>query len=116
MSHSDTRLLARAIRERWPIPDEARPKAVAALLAVLEDGSALHRDRVMAVKALATLEAQNMAQQGVGAKGPDLHIHGDVSQLVLQAGRLLADGSAPSDPPEAGRSPAPPVIPVDVSQ
>lgn len=106
MSHSDTRILARAIRERWPIPDHARPAAVQALLAVLDDSSALHRDRVMAVKALATLEAQNMAASGEG------NVLGQAARLaeaIVQLGRqgpaqLPAPAPAPA-PPAAGGPP-----------
>lgn len=59
--------------------------AVAALRAVLEDSSALHRDRVMAVKALATLEAQNMAVQG---EGTALGGAARVAEAVLELAKL----------------------------
>jgi len=104
----DVRLAGRALLEDWPNPPEKR----AALMQMLYDTALTSgeniRDRLYAANVIAKLHAQNLQVAGVGAKGPDLHIHGDVSQLVLQAGRLLAQGgSVGTEPPES-----PPLLPV----
>ena len=83
----DARMIRRAIEERWPIPDDMRPLAVQALRRVMECGDAPARDRVAAVKALATLEAQNMAGQGERQAAGGSHV--TIGQLVVNAVREI---------------------------
>lgn len=59
----DTRLLERAIRQRWPIPEEDREAIVAALADVVQNRRASHRNRVAAARALTAMDALNMEQE-----------------------------------------------------
>ncbi len=57
---SDTRLLARALRERWPIPDEYKKTALDRQAKVATDPKSSNREAAIAFRSLLTAEAQNM--------------------------------------------------------
>jgi len=90
----DARLIERAIRERWPIPDDMRPLAVKVLRRVMEDEGAPARDRIAAVKALATLEGQNMEARG--EKGSATHQN--IGSIILNIIQQEKDALLPSLP------------------
>jgi hypothetical protein len=59
----DTRLLERAIKSRWPIPQEDRGRIVALLIKVAANPRASHRNRIVAARALFQADAQNLEQE-----------------------------------------------------
>jgi len=59
----ETRLDAKAIMQRWELTPVQRKAAVMRLLRVLADKNASHREATSAVKALASLEAQNQIDE-----------------------------------------------------
>lgn len=87
---SDTRLIEKAIRQRWPIPDHIREKVGVALADVIEtDASA--RNKVAAARALANLDQLNMEQEK-----RDLGISDKVDiNLAPRMVRLLFPSDAP---------------------
>src|SRR5262245_56401964 len=91
----DTRLIERALRERWAIPPEAYAEVPEAMLAVLR-GSKSERERIAAAKALlsagqhnlavARLEAEAEREKAPGALHQHLHLHaqGPAGQSLVQ--------------------------------
>jgi hypothetical protein len=63
MTVRDTRLIARALNQRWPITPETRRVIVGRLLRVMADPSASPREVTSAAKALMSAEAQNQADE-----------------------------------------------------
>jgi hypothetical protein len=57
----DSRLLERALREHWPIPDTLRKGLVARLAKIIADPDSSKRSVVAAAKTLATLSRGNLA-------------------------------------------------------
>jgi hypothetical protein len=63
MSIRDTRLAARALEQRWPVPDDVRAGLVRQMMAIVADRSCSPRERTSAFKAILAAEAQNQADQ-----------------------------------------------------
>lgn len=59
----DTRLLARAVMQRWPINPKMREGIIGALARVLTDPNASHREKTSAAKALMAAEKQNQEDE-----------------------------------------------------
>lgn len=59
----DTRLLERAVRERWPIKAEAREALVERMVKIVTDLTTSPREATAAVKALVGMERQNQIDQ-----------------------------------------------------
>jgi hypothetical protein len=115
----DTRLVERALRERWEIPLEAFAELPEALLAVVR-GSKSNRERVAAAKALLSAGQHNLAVARLAAEQERLpapgqvhfHQHQHGSSLTDQAealiARLRAEGRIlPSAPPAPLSDPLP---------
>jgi hypothetical protein len=67
MAIRDTRMMERALRERWPIKPEFREKIMNSLIAVIADRNASPREKTAAARALMyadslNLEAEKIAQ------------------------------------------------------
>ena len=60
---ADTRLVERAIRERWPIPPEARETIATNLASIAKNAKASHRNRAIAARILVQMDALNMEQE-----------------------------------------------------
>ena len=60
---SDNRLLARAIKQRWPISDATRKRAIEAMDAVIKDPLATAREKTAAMRAIASAESQNQQDE-----------------------------------------------------
>lgn len=81
---SDTRLVERAVRQRWPIPEDARPAIAAALADVARSRKASHRNRIAAARALTAMDALNMEQEKRDLQIPDrLHVTGGVQVIEV---------------------------------
>ena len=59
----DTRMMERALRERWPIKPEYREKIIASLLLIIADRSASPRERTSAAKALLHADEINLEEE-----------------------------------------------------
>lgn len=59
----DTRLMARALAQRWPLSAEKRREVVEALYRVVTSGAASPREITSAAKALISAESQNQADE-----------------------------------------------------
>lgn len=59
----DTRQLARALMQRWPINDNMRAGIIATLIKVLKDDDASPREKTSAAKALLAAEKQNQEDE-----------------------------------------------------
>ncbi len=91
----DTRLIERALRERWAIPDELRGAIVARQVEIATDPGASPREATSAARCLVSMEAQNQADQHkvIDKIAPDQHAvhhtHEEI-QAALSEARLDA--------------------------
>jgi hypothetical protein len=60
MAIRDTRLVERALRERWPIPKSSRAVVIAKLVEVMNDSASSPRERVAACRALISASKANL--------------------------------------------------------
>ena len=60
---ADMRLAAKAVRERWPMPERWREAAVGMLFKTLSDANASLRDKTRAFEALVKADQLNMAEE-----------------------------------------------------
>jgi hypothetical protein len=63
MSVRDTRLMERALRERWPIKQEYREAIIKRLIRIIADPASSAREVASASRALLAAEAQNQQDQ-----------------------------------------------------
>ena len=63
MSLSETRMIARALVQRWPIKQEYREAIVKQLLKVVVDPNSTPREKTSAAKALLAAEGQNQSDE-----------------------------------------------------
>ncbi len=80
----DTRLMERALRERWPIPQELRERIVLNLIAIVANKSLSPRERTSAAKALLHADQLNVEQE----KMEQLDEHEYRARLVQLARQL----------------------------
>jgi hypothetical protein len=62
---SELRLLARAIKERWPIPDELRIETVLDMASILRNNRADLKTKVSAARVIVAADRVNIEQQRV---------------------------------------------------
>ena len=60
---SDTRLIERAIKKRWPISEEFRAAVVTQLVRILADPTSSRREKTSAARALLSAEHQNQQDE-----------------------------------------------------
>ncbi len=84
MSVRDTRMMERALRERWPIPQELRERIVLNLIAIVANKSLSPRERTSAAKALLHADQLNVEQE----KMEQLDEHEYRARLVQLARQL----------------------------
>lgn len=70
-STSDARLLAKAVKYNWEIPEAVFQAAPAAMATIMAKTSNSNRDRIAATRALATMHEQNLAQEQREAPKPE---------------------------------------------
>lgn len=101
----DTRMIARAIRERWPIPDERRAALIERQMRTAEHSES-DRDATRAFQSLLQAEAQNIAValKAIDKVLPDQHSHTHAIEQIqarLDEFRAFDD---PDDGPNLGGS------------
>jgi hypothetical protein len=84
MSLGDTRLLERALRERWPISSEFRERIVLHLISIVANKDLSPRERTSAAKALLHADQLNVEQE----KMEQLDEHEYRARLVQLARQL----------------------------
>ena len=70
----DTRMIEKAIRERWPIPEGKRPAIAQMLCDVAESKDASDRGKIAAAKALIEIDKLNMEQERRDLEIPEYHV------------------------------------------
>ena len=115
-SMRDTRLIARAVREEWPIPDAFRKPVVMRQVAIATNPNTKNSEATAAARCLANMNAQNIKSCNE-QNSQHIHISGTANVLInapaeerrrrlaaigerLRAGRL-----ANPIPPGGSRSP-----------
>ncbi len=92
----DVRLAEKAIRERWPIPEERRPQIAEGLAQVAASRKASHRNRIAAARALTAMDALNMEQEKrdrvTQQPSPEGGVHLNVNVTVTVISRSEFDG------------------------
>ena len=91
LSRSDMRLIAKAAKQRWPIPDEYKKGIVARMVQIAVDGQQSPRDSIGAARALVAMEGQNIDQEKIDAGIPEeehnhvhLHAYQGVNEVELE--------------------------------
>lgn len=84
MTVRDTRMMERALRERWPIPQELRERIVLNLIAIVANKNLSPRERTSAAKALLHADQLNVEQE----KMEQLDEHEYRARLVQLARQL----------------------------
>jgi hypothetical protein len=63
MAIRDTRLMARAIEQRWPVPNEMRAGMIRQLMSIIASKDASPREKTSAFKAILAAEKQNQEDE-----------------------------------------------------
>jgi hypothetical protein len=81
----DTRLIERAIRQRWPVPEGCRQALIERQIKIATNPKSAPREATIAFKAILSAEAQNQADELATAKreqddrhhaeGETIHVH-----------------------------------------
>lgn len=73
----DTRILERAIREQWPVPDDIRAAIVERQAAIATSGEVSPREATSAARCLVSMTQQNQAgaMKALDKVAPDKHEH-----------------------------------------
>jgi transcriptional regulator of acetoin/glycerol metabolism len=98
MGIKDTRMMEKALKQRWPMTEEKRAIVINALLDVIQT-SDKPREITAAARALMSAEAQNQTDEHklIDAISND---HDRISQIAIDLGidpNLIVDGSAASN-------------------
>jgi hypothetical protein len=96
VSLSDTRLIARALVQRWPIKPEYREAIVKQLLKVVVDPGSSPREKTAAAKALLSAEAQNQSDEHKVIDGQLTNGNFDMARIAADLGvelSLVVDGT-----------------------
>lgn len=84
----DTRLLERALRERWPIPEQFRAAVVKRLLAVIAKKNAKPREIISASRALFQADSVNIEAEKEVIPQQHLHLHQDIDLQAISTEEL----------------------------
>ncbi len=114
-SWADTRLIARAVREEWPIPMELRQPVVMRQVAIAIDPKSKRSEATAAARCLASMHAQNIKSRSQ-QQSQHIHISGNANVLINASAeerrrrlaaigeRLRARRLANPIPPDGSRS------------
>jgi hypothetical protein len=89
---ADTRLVEKAIRQRWPIPEDKRPIIAKTLSEIAANPKASHRNRAIAARILVSMDALNMEQERRDQAIPDhlvIHHRLAAEEMTTEELRLL---------------------------
>lgn len=78
---SDTRLVERAVRERWNIPPHIRSKLPEIMAGIVESGAS-ERNKIAAGRVILSADALNMEQEKRDAGGEHVNVHHDIRGLT----------------------------------
>ena len=81
MGIRDTRMMARALRERWPIDDRQRELMMRVLMQIAADGGNSARERTQAIKAIISADAVNLKAQEIQQQNEHHHDRIDLASL-----------------------------------
>ena len=90
----ETRMMAKALEQRWPISENARKAIISQLLKIIADGSSSKREITSAARALIAAEKQN--QQDAVADATD-----DQRNRFLEIAERLGVGGNPRRVPDS---------------
>lgn len=80
------RLTRKAIRERWPVSDDARARAVLDTEQVLKTPDIDNKTRLLAIRTLLQMDALNLKEKEIEEKSKPKHmIHTNMSMEELEA-------------------------------
>ena len=89
----DTRLIMRALKNRWPITDKMKGPVIEKLVGIISNAGTAPREAISAAKALIAAEAQNQSDEHklLDKTAPDQHEHTHVQLTDAQrAARIEA--------------------------
>lgn len=98
----DTRMIEKAIRERWPIPEGKRPAIAQMLCDVAESKDASDRGKIAAAKALIEIDKLNMEQERRDLAIPEYHSHAVSVVEIVEDTNWYGRNPAQNDPPPEG--------------
>lgn len=82
----DSRLVEKAIRQRWPIDEAKRATIAEALVKIASNRGSSVRNRTVAARVLVAMDAQNLEQEkmdrGQPPPAPALHVHMTYEELL----------------------------------
>jgi hypothetical protein len=89
---ADTRMLLRALKQRWPIPAEIRKFLPEWMAAVIQNERLSFRERTAAAKILLEVEKLNLADEELAKVQPreDKHVHFHGSDLFAEIATAAA--------------------------
>lgn len=95
---SDTRLLERAIKQRWPIPDEFKEAIIKRQTAIAIDPNVSVRNATSAARAVISAEGQNQRDQlSLDEEAPPEPSQVDVTVNILQQIQETAEAVQSND-------------------
>lgn len=91
MTIEDTRMMARALTERWPITSQQRELMIKVLLSIAANTQHSPRERTSAIKALIAADAVNMAQSKIVQENQHHHerLQSDQLDRIANAAQRL---------------------------
>lgn len=110
MRREDLRLVARAMRERWPIPDEVRLTLLRKLREVIVRRKTTPRELAAVGKVLLGADRLNLDQEKLDIVA---ELKAKIAELEARvAGRTVESGAESGTPDPGGEPPPPPDGPV----
>ena len=106
MGIRDTRTMARALRERWPIDDRQRELMMRVLMQIAADGGNSPRERTQAIKAIISADAVNLKAQEIQQQNEHHHDRIDLASLhrIAEVARSIGLNDIAQRAIEAGSS------------
>lgn len=105
MPIKDTRLIAKALEQRWPVPKDLRASLVRQMMVIIADKSASPRERTSAFKALLAAEKQNQDDEHKVLDATLQHRDAKLSAIARELGidpSLIVDATNQPDSSSEG--------------
>jgi hypothetical protein len=83
--------MAKAIQQRWPIPEKVRNAVIVSMVQILQNPSSSPRERTSAAKALMAAEAQNQSDEHkvIDVKTRDIELDAIAAELGIETSIVL---------------------------